>query len=336
MGGDFGPRALVPALVESLRKHPSVSALVLGEQRALEMALNNCSAEDVLPRIICRFSGTVINDDDSASNVIRSKRDSSMGLALQAIAHGDAHACISAGHTSALMALGLSILKTLPGISRPAICTLFPSHQGRCYMLDLGANLDCSPAQLNQFAVLGSLTTTELDGISQPRVRLLNVGQEVSKGNGVIKKTADLLEADPLVNFCGYVEGDGLFDGDAQVVVCDGFSGNVALKATEGAARMVSGMVADMFRGSWLNRLVAWLLRGPMDALKSDLDPARYNGAYLLGLNGVVVKSHGGADAIAFGHALDVAIEAAKHNLPEVLSPILQSRIDNNQTGKSN
>jgi len=336
MGGDFGPRVIVPALVKSLRKHPGVSALVLGEQRTLDKALKDCSAADVLSRIQTCYSNSVIGDDDSASTIIRSRQDSSMGLALKAVADGDAHACISAGHTGALMALALVILKTLPGISRPAICATFPTREGRSYILDLGANLDCSPAQLSQFAVLGSLTTTELDGISQPRVRLLNVGQEVSKGNGVIKKTADLLEADPLVNFCGYVEGDGLFEGDAQVVVCDGFSGNVALKATEGAARMVSGMVADMFRGSWLNRLVAWLLRGPMDALKSDLDPARYNGAYLLGLNGVVVKSHGGADAIAFGHALDVAIEAAKHNLPEVLSPILQSRIDNNQTGKSN
>lgn len=336
MGGDFGPRVVVPALVKSLRKHPDVSALVTGEQRPLDLALNDPAAVDVLSRIDTCYSQYSIGDDDSPSSIIRSKRDSSMGLALQAVADGQAHACISAGHTGALMALGLVILKTLPGISRPAICTTFPTSAGRSYILDLGANLDCSPAQLTQFAVLGSLTTRELDGIAEPRVCLLNVGEEANKGNGVIKKTAELLKAEPLINYCGYVEGDGLFGGDAQVVVCDGFSGNVALKATEGAARMVSAMVADLFTSNWLNRLAALLLGGSMEALKSRLDPAHYNGAYLLGLNGVTVKSHGGANEIAFGCALDVAIEAAKHNLPEVLSPILQSMIEHNQTAKTN
>ena len=336
MGGDFGPRVIVPALVKSLRKHPGVSALVLGEQRTLDKALKDCSAADVLSRIQTCYSNSVIGDDDSASTIIRSRQDSSMGLALKAVADGDAHACISAGHTGALMALALVILKTLPGISRPAICATFPTREGRSYILDLGANLDCSPAQLSQFAVLGSLVTRELEGISKPRVCLLNVGEEASKGNSVIKKTAGLLEAEPLVNYCGYVEGDGLFQGHAQVVVCDGFSGNVALKASEGAARMVNGMFSDLFRSSWLNRFAALLLGTSMNALKSRLDPAVYNGAYLLGLNGVTVKSHGGADEIAFAHALDVAIDAAKHNLPEVLSPILQSKIDNNQTAETN
>ena len=336
MGGDFGPRVIVPALVKSLRKHPGVSALVLGEQRTLDKALKDCSAADVLSRIQTCYSNSVIGDDDSASTIIRSRQDSSMGLALKAVADGDAHACISAGHTGALMALALVILKTLPGISRPAICATFPTREGRSYILDLGANLDCSPAQLSQFAVLGSLVTRELEGISKPRVCLLNVGEEASKGNSVIKNTAGLLEAEPLVNYCGYVEGDGLFQGHAQVVVCDGFSGNVALKASEGAARMVNGMFSDLFRSSWLNRFAALLLGTSMNALKSRLDPAVYNGAYLLGLNGVTVKSHGGADEIAFAHALDVAIDAAKHNLPEVLSPILQSKIDNNQTAETN
>lgn len=336
MGGDFGPRVIVPALVKSLRKHPGVSALVLGEQRTLDKALKDCSAADVLSQIQTCYSNSVIGDDDSASTIIRSRQDSSMGLALKAVADGDAHACISAGHTGALMALALVILKTLPGISRPAICATFPTREGRSYILDLGANLDCSPAQLSQFAVLGSLVTRELEGISKPRVCLLNVGEEASKGNSVIKKTAGLLEAEPLVNYCGYVEGDGLFQGHAQVVVCDGFSGNVALKASEGVARMVNGMFSDLFRSSWLNRLAALLLGTSMNALKSRLDPAVYNGAYLLGLNGVTVKSHGGADEIAFAHALDVAIDAAKHNLPEVLSPILQSKIDNNQTAETN
>jgi glycerol-3-phosphate acyltransferase PlsX len=335
MGGDFGPRVVVPALVKSLRKHPGVSALVIGEQRALDIALSNKSVREVRARIDTQYSDTVIADDDSPASAIRSKQNSSMGLALQAVANGAADACISAGHTGALMALGLVILKTLPGISRPAICTTFPTSQGRCYILDLGANLDCSPAQLTQFAVLGSLTTQELDGIATPRVRLLNVGAEANKGNGTIKKTAELLEAEPLVNYCGYVEGDGLFQGDAEVVVCDGFSGNVALKATEGVARMVGGMVDDLFRSSWLNRLAEILLGGSMTTLKARLNPAHYNGAYLLGLNGVTVKSHGGADANAFGCALDVAIEGAKHNLPQVLSPILESKMPINHTANT-
>ena len=332
MGGDFGPRVIVPALVKSLRKHPGVSALVFGDQLALAAALQNYADKALLPRIEPHFTDSVIAADDSPSTVIRSKRNSSMGLALSAVANGDAGACISAGHTSALMALGLVILKTLPGISRPAICATFPTSQGRSYILDLGANLECSPAQLSQFALLGSLTTQELDGIAQPRVRLLNVGKEPSKGNALIKQTADLLEAEPLINYCGYVEGDGIFQGSADVVVCDGFSGNVALKASEGVARMVSGMVKDLLRRSWLTRLGAAMLGGRLTALRSRLDPAQYNGAYLLGLNGVTVKSHGGADQIAFGHALDVAIEAAKHNLPDVLSSVLQGKIDHNQT----
>ncbi len=332
MGGDFGPRVVVAALVTSLRKHPSVSALLFGDQHKLDAALSDCTDKALLSRIKTQHCDAVITDDDDIAVVIRSKRDSSMGLAVKAVADSEADACISAGHTGALMALGMVILKTLPGISRPAICTTFPTSQGRSYMLDLGANLDCSAAQLSQFALLGSLTMQELDNITTPRVRLLNVGEEPSKGSGVIKQAADLLRDEPLINYCGYVEGDGLFEGDTDVVVCDGFSGNVALKTSEGVARMINAMLKDLLASSWLTRLAGLLMLASLKLFKARLNPSEHNGAYLLGLNGVVIKSHGGADEVAFGHALDVAIEAAKHNLPDVFSPILQGKIDRNQT----
>ncbi len=329
MGGDFGPRVIVPALVASLRKHSGVSALLFGDQQKLAAEISHCKDSSVLARIHVRHCEAVVSGDDKPSTVLRHKRDSTMGLAVKAVAEGDAKACISAGNTGALMALGLVFLKTLPGISRPAICTTFPTSQGRSYMLDLGANLECSPQQLHQFALLGSLTAQALDGIVEPTIRLVNVGEEAGKGGQSMAETAALLSGDPLLNYQGYVEGDGIFEGTTDVVVCDGFTGNVALKTSEGLATMINGMFKARLKGSWTARIGAIFMRSLLLGLKSRLDPALYNGAYLLGLNGVVVKSHGGASEKAFGHALDVAIEAAKHNLPEVLSPILQGKIDN-------
>jgi glycerol-3-phosphate acyltransferase PlsX len=290
--------------------------------------LRLCTDQSLLSRIDIRHCDDQVDDGDKPSDAIRHKLDSSMGQAIQAVANGEASACISAGNTGALMALGRRSLKMLPGISRPAICSSFPTVKGRCYMLDLGANLDCSAEQLAQFAVLGALTASELDSLANPKVGLLNVGQEPGKGGQVITQTAELLSLDSAVNYCGYIEGDGIFQGLADVVVCDGFTGNVALKATEGAARMIGGMITDVLAKTWFTKL---LMAAPLAALKAKLDPSQYNGAFLLGLNGVVVKSHGGADAESYSHALEVAIAAAKHNLPEVLSPILQAKLDKNE-----
>jgi glycerol-3-phosphate acyltransferase PlsX len=250
-----------------------------------------------------------------------------MGLAINAVATRQVDACISAGNTGALMALGLINLKTLPGISRPAICTTFPTVEGRTYVLDLGANIHSSAAQLHEFAILADLTARLLDNIGNPTVRLLNVGVEDIKGSEELQQASLLLEGDSSINYVGFIEGDGIFEGIADIVVCDGFSGNIALKTTEGFANMISVILEDLVKKNWLARLVLGVFSRSFKDLKNRLDPSLYNGAYLLGLDGVVVKSHGSASRKAFGHALDVAIEAAAHNLPKALTPLLQEKL---------
>ena len=328
MGGDSGPRVTVSALLESLSQHSNVNALLFGDRDELTTQLKNCVDSKILSRIEIRHADCDVSDTDKPSLVIRSKRDSSMGLALQALANNEADAFVSAGNTGAIMALGLYYVKSLPGISRPAICTTIPTQTGRSYVLDLGANLDCSAKQLYQFALLGSLMAQELDDIPSPVVRLLNVGEEDNKGHAYIQDAATLLDAEPLINYAGYIEGNGIFKGGTDVVVCDGFSGNVALKTSEGLVQMVTSMSRAAVGNNWLAKLALLLLKTPLQKLKAQLDPAIYNGAYFLGLNAVVVKSHGGASRKAFAHALDVAIEAAEHNLPQVLSPILKQKMD--------
>lgn len=328
MGGDHGPRVTVSALLESLKRHSNVSALLFGDRDELVSQLNNCRDQAILSRIEVRHSESSVDNCDIPSAVIRNKRESSMGLALQALSNNEADAFVSAGNTGAIMALGLYFVKPLPGITRPAICTAIPTASCRSYVLDLGANLDTSAAQLYQFSLLGSLMAQELDGIESPVVRLLNVGEEENKGHAYIREAASLLEAEPLINYCGYIEGNGIFEGGTDVVVCDGFSGNIALKTSEGLISMVTSLFRSTVGSSWLARLALLLVRKPLLKLRSRLDPAIYNGAFFLGLNGVVVKSHGAASMTAFSHALDVAIDAAGHNLPEVLSPILKQKMD--------
>lgn len=325
MGGDLGPRVVVAALLNSLRKHTNVSALLFGDQHRLQAELNQCLDQSLLSRVEICHSDKVIATADQPSVSMRRQRDSSMGMALASVSTGQADACVSGGNTAMLMALGLLELKMLPGISRPAICTTLPTSNAPTHILDLGANVQCSAQQLAEFALLGSLAVKVLHEIETPTVRLLNVGEESSKGNEIIKQAAALLATDPRINYCGFIEGDGIFQGQVDVVVCDGFIGNVALKSSEGAARFISQMLAELFRSHWLGRLAAFLLAKPLAGLKLALDPARYNGAYLLGLNGVVVKSHGAADTVAFGYALDVAIDAATRNLPSALLPELQA-----------
>jgi len=327
MGGDVGPSVAVAALLASLCKHTAASALLFGDRQRLVAELRDCKDSSVLDRIEVRHCDLAVLDDDKPSSVVRHKQSSSMGLAVKAVADGEAGACISSGNTGALMALGMAHLKTLPGISRPAICGTFPTVHGRSYVLDLGANLDCSAEQLAQFALLGSLTVTALEGIAEPTVRLLNVGSEQNKGGPVLGLAVRLLTDEPLLNYQGFVEGDGIFNGATNVVVCDGFSGNVALKASEGVARLIKAMAKELFATSGLTRFAAVLLRGPFSRLHFKLDPSSYNGAYLLGLNGVVVKSHGGATVSGFTQALDVTIEAAKHRLPALLLPMLKQKL---------
>ena len=328
MGGEQGPNTTVPAVVASLRKHRYVHALVYGDRKAINLALSATQADDIRPRLKIVHCLEEILDNDKPSTAVRSKRDSSMGRAINAVVTGDADACISSGNTGALVAMGLIQLKTLPGISRPAICTTFPTAKGHTYVLDLGANLNTSPEQLHQFAVLGSLMSQLVDGTITPVIKLLNIGVEDSKGGDQLNRTAKLLEADLSLNYGGFVEGDGIFNGQSDVVVCDGFSGNIALKTSEGFARMIASILEDLVVKSWLARTVLGIMSRSFIHLKRHLDPSLYNGAYLLGLNGVVIKSHGSASSRGFGHALDVAIDAAGRNLPTTLAPLLAQKFD--------
>ena len=242
MGGEFGPPIIVPALVACLKKNTSVEALIYGDERAINKELASHALPAVLGRVKVVHCAEHVSDLDKPSAVLRSKRDSSMGCAVKSVADREADACISAGNTGALMALGLFCLKTLPGISRPAICTTFPTFRGRTYVLDLGANIECSASQLHQFAVLANFAAQLLDNNTSPSIRILNVGEEKTKGSDHLHVAADLLENDTDLNYQGFVEGDGIFEGVADIIVCDGFSGNIALKTSEGFASMIKSL----------------------------------------------------------------------------------------------
>ena len=261
--------------------------------------------------------------DDPVSVALRNKKDSSMRVAINQVKEGRAQAAISAGNTGALMAVSRFVLKTLKGIDRPAICTAIPTRDGHCHMLDLGANVDSEPEHLLQFALVGDAVVRAVDGIEKPRVALLNIGEEEIKGNEQIKEAAQLLQDNPLLNYVGFVEGDGIFRGEADVIVCDGFVGNVALKTMEGVASMIGGMIREEVSRNWLNKLSAVLALPLLGGLKSRLNPQRYNGASLVGLNGVVVKSHGGADVQGFLAALQVALHEAQRNVPALIGNAL-------------
>ena len=317
MGGDFGPNVTMEAATRVLANHPDVSALIFGDRSVLMRSIGEDLDSNIRSRLEICHCESQVDCDDKPSNAVRSKQDSSMALALKSIKDGEAQACISAGNTGVLMALSLFALGTLPSISRPAICAEIPTNNGNKLMLDLGANVDCSAQQLYQFAVLGRHTAKLALGIANPSVRLLNVGSEAGKGNNLVQATAAMLELDDSLNYQGFIEGDGIFQGRADVIVCDGFSGNVALKAGEGVARYIYQKLSKLSAGQ----------EQQFADLKSSIQPSLFNGAYLLGINGVVVKSHGGADVQGFANALERAINAARQQLPSALAPELEKTI---------
>lgn len=317
MGGDHGPAVTVPAVFEFLRNDADCAVILVG----LEDALQPCAAEAAGfgERVSFRYASEVVGMDEAVANALRGKKDSSMRVAIDLVKEGTASAAISAGNTGALMAISRFVLKTLPGIDRPAICTILPARRGSTYMLDLGANVDCSPEHLLQFGVMGSLLVSALEHKPQPSVGLLNIGEEDIKGNETVKRAGELLRQSGL-NFHGNVEGDDIFKGTTDVVVCDGFVGNVALKASEGLAQMISAALKEEFSRSLPRKLVALVALPVLKAFRRRFDHRRYNGAGLLGLKGVVVKSHGSADRLAFRSALARAAEMARENLPEKIA----------------
>ncbi|MFC4932618.1 phosphate acyltransferase PlsX [Massilia sp. GCM10023247] len=318
MGGDHGPSVTIPAALSFLKQQPEAELILVGLEDVLRAELKKHHA-DANPRLSVRHASEVVAMDDPVEVALRRKKDSSMRVAVELVKDGSANACVSAGNTGALMAVSRYVLKTMAGVDRPAICSILPNQKnGPTYMLDLGANVDCEPHHLHQFAIMGSVLFSAMEGVPKPTIGLLNVGTEEIKGNDVVKNTALLLRADHergALNFYGNVEGNDIFKGTTNVVVCDGFVGNVTLKAVEGLSRFVK----SVFKQNVLSMLGAVLAKG---ALKK-LNPERYNGASLLGLKGLVFKSHGGANAYAFEWAIRRAFDAAKYNVQEQLSTMI-------------
>lgn len=307
MGGDHGPEVTVPAALVFVQRHADVRVILVGLEDKIRPLLTH-AADD---RLTVRHASEVVAMDESPALAIRTKKNSSMRVAIDLVKSGDADACVSAGNTGALMAISRFVLKMLPGIDRPAICAILPTATGHTHVLDLGANVDCSPEHLLQFGIMGTSLVAAIEHKDRPTVGILNIGEEDIKGNDVVKRAAELLKESGL-NFVGNVEGDGLYKGDAEVVVCDGFVGNVALKASEGLAQMLASFLRQEFGRNILTKLVALIAMPVLNKFKKRVDPRGYNGATLLGLKGVVVKSHGSADVFSFANALERAAEEAR------------------------
>jgi len=310
MGGDHGPHVTIPAALQALASDADLSIILVGLTADIESELKAQKASTG-SRLRIHHASELVGMDESPQGALKNKKDSSMRVAINLVKTGVANACVSAGNTGALMATARFVLKTLPGIDRPAIAGVFPSRKGKTYILDLGANADCTAEQLMQFAVMGSMLVSCVEHKENPSVGLLNIGSEEIKGNEVVKRTGELLRASHL-NFYGNVEGNDIFKGTTDVVVCDGFVGNIALKASEGLAQMMGRFLAEEFKRNWLTKLMGLISMPVLKAFKKRLDPRRYNGASFLGLRGIVVKSHGGADSFSFLQAIHTAIEESR------------------------
>lgn len=316
MGGDHGPHVTVPAALEFQARVADVAIVLVGLREPIEAELKLLGAT-VSERLRVHPTTEVVAMDEPPAQAMRYKKDSSMRVAIDLVKEGTAQAAISAGNTGALMAISRFVLKTIPGIDRPAIATVLPNQKGTfTYVLDLGANVDCTPEQLMQFGVMGAMLVAAVEHKERPTVGLLNIGVEDIKGNETVKRAAELLRTSGL-NFHGNVEGDDIYKGTTDVVVCDGFVGNSLLKASEGVAKMITGFLREEFKRNPWNMLAALMATPVIKALRARMDPARYNGATLVGLKGIVIKSHGSADKRAFAHALDSALEEVRHDVPQ-------------------
>lgn len=321
MSGDHGPSVCVPAAVATAQEFSDVRFTLTGRQADLERELGG----SVPANVTCLFASEVVEMTDHPREALRRKKDSSMRRAIDLVKSNDAHACVSAGNTGALMATAHFVLKMLPGVERPAIISLIPSRGGHTYMLDLGANASCTPAQLCQFAVMGSVLAADLEGAhARPRVGLLNIGTEDIKGNDVVQAAHNLLAAMD-INYVGFVEGDDIFSDKVDVVVTDGFTGNVALKTMEGAARLITDVLREEFSRSPLRKLGYLGARPALKGFRTRIDPRRYNGASMIGLSGIVIKSHGGADLFGFQRAIEVAVLEARNGVPARIAQRLQA-----------
>jgi glycerol-3-phosphate acyltransferase PlsX len=320
MSGDHGAEVAVPAALEVLAATPDLRLIVVGRGEVVRPLLGR-----MIDTERCRFveATEVVAMDERPQDALRRKKNSSMRVAINLVEKGEASACVSAGNTGALLATSRFVLGMIPGIDRPAIVSAVPAVHGHTVMLDLGANPDCNDEHLVQFAVMGSVIASDLHGVDNPRVGLLNVGEEDIKGTEEIKAAHRRLQAAPAINYSGFVEGDDIFSGDVDVVVTDGFTGNVSLKTMEGLARFIGGVMKEEFTRDPLRKLGALAARPALNALKGRLDPRAYNGASMVGLNGVVIKSHGGADRVSFANAVHVAVTEARNGVPGQIGELL-------------
>ncbi|HVE44391.1 MAG TPA: phosphate acyltransferase PlsX [Gammaproteobacteria bacterium] len=320
MGGDHGPAVTVPAALLALAKHPSLGLILVGDEAVLSQVIaSHCKEGMWADRLSIRHASQRVEMDEQPASALRLKKDSSMRVSINLVKSGEAHACVSAGNTGALMATARFVLKTLPGVDRPAIISTFPTAnpQKNMRMLDLGANVDSRAEDLVQFAVMGSVLASAVDNISNPSVYLLNIGEEDIKGNEQVKQTAQLLSQLKRIHYAGYIEADAIYRGEADVVVCDGFVGNVALKTSEGVAIFIGRMIKEAFMRNLFTRLVGLLVKPILKSFTKRIDPARYNGASFIGLQGVVIKSHGGASVLGFSRAIEEAKVSAEKNVPD-------------------
>jgi glycerol-3-phosphate acyltransferase PlsX len=321
MGGDHGPKITVPASINALTRYDQLHIILVGDKELIEKELQKNKYTNT--RLSIQHTTEVVEMDESPQSALKNKKDSSMRVAINLIKEEKAQACVSAGNTGALMATARYVLKMLPGIDRPAIASSLPSQKGTTYMLDLGANTDCTAEHLLQFAVMGAMLVSSVTGNPNPSVGLLNIGSEDIKGNEIVKEASELLRRSHL-NFYGNVEGNDIFKGTTDVVVCDGFVGNVALKTAEGIAQLMGRFLTQEFKRNWITKVMAFVSLLVLNRFKKRLDPRRYNGASFLGLRGIVVKSHGSADSYSFFFAIQTAIEESKNNVLEKIQKQLE------------
>lgn len=326
MGGDHGPEVVIPAAISASKAHPNVNFILVGDETVIQTHLTKFDVADS-GLFTIKHASQQVEMDELPSVALRSKKDSSMRVAINLVKQGEAAACVSAGNTGALMATARFVLKTLPGIERPAIVSALPTMKGHTYVLDLGANVDSSAEHLVQFAVMGSVLAETVGGKEKPSVGLLNIGSEEIKGNERVKEASRLL-AETDLNYTGFIEGDGLYEGDADVVVCDGFVGNVALKISEGVVHMIRHYLRQSFKRNFLTKLAGVIASPVLKHFRKELDPRSYNGANFIGLQGIVIKSHGGADAFAFENAINIAILEAEMDVPNKISKHLEMLLE--------
>ncbi len=326
MGGDIGPQITVAAAGRILKQRQDVKLILVGLEDKIKAELSRLNLE-LSDRLSIQHASELVAMNEAPALALRKKKDSSMRVAINLVQEGNADAVVSAGNTGAFMATAKFVFKTLPGIDRPAIMTTLPNMQGHTHMLDLGANVDCSEDNLFQFAVMGSVTASAVDNVDNPRVGLLNIGSEEMKGNAQVKAAEPLLQNSNL-NYIGFVEGDDIYNGSVDVVVCDGFVGNISLKSTEGVAKMIGQFMKEEFKRNLFTRLIALIALPVLNSFKKRVDHRRYNGASLLGLKKIAIKSHGGADEYAYSNAIDVAILEVEKSVPQCIESHLGALLE--------